>query len=931
MCNFEKTNTPKPMKRTFPLWCCLFIWTTLTAQSAQAPYWTATKQNPKTQLEWASEFPQKLLFILDKNRWNATLAPLFKETSGPTISVVLPTGNSTFATYQIHAVSNFAPGLQKKFPQIQSFEGYNSQDGSQITGSWSPLGLRAMIMTTDKKIICIEPVSTDYTTYTVFSKTDIQRFKDDFVCKIPKNMTGRAPAPAASGNADDGTQRKYRLAVSATGEYTRYFGGTKAQALAAINTTIGNVNFIYNNDFAIKLELIANNDKIIFTSPEGDRYQYPASSAYTNTEVQQTITDSIGEANYDIGHVFMKGPGGGDAGCIGCICVNNQKGSGFTSRVNPTGVGYDIDYVAHELGHQLGANHTFSYAIEGTGVNVEPGSGSTIMGYAGITPKDVQLTTDPYFHYASIKQVMINVKGKACGTTAFTNNNIPFVDAGANYSIPKSTPFVLEGDGHDADNDVVTYTWEQIDDASNTNDPVDTKADGPMFRSYTPTTGMNRYLPKMSSIMAGQTTTQGAELVVEALASVARTYEFALTGRDSKAGGGGNMTSKKTVTVVGAAGPFKVTSQATATTITSDTRQTITWDVAGTTANGINCTNVDIYYTLDGGNSWNTWLTGTPNDGTENLDMPTVAANNGNFRIMVRGAGNIFFAVNSGAITLTPRTKLAAGSCNITVASLSTTLFAITVPGATRYRFNISKANVSWVVEKTNNSFSLMDLPAGDAVNNAIYTVKVAAEVNGIFTHYGDSCTVTTPAPETTNLNSGYCNVTASSKWTSFFCRIVSGATAYRFQLVNGNTTLTYDSATNRFCFNNIAGWALSTTYSVTVAYQKNGSWSSFGSACNLTSPANNNRLVQTGSELTGEIKTVPNPFGADFSLIPELRTTGNARVLVYDLTGKQIESRDVDMSNLQDLSWGSAYSPGVYQIVIETSTDTLILRAVKQ
>ena len=81
-----------------------------------------------------------------------------------------------------------------------------------------------------------------------------------------------------------------------------------------------------------------------------------------NAQLQSTLTSIIGEANYDIGHMFGASGGGGNAGCIGCVCVNGSKGSGITSPADgiPQGDNFDIDYVVHEVGHQLGANHTFS-------------------------------------------------------------------------------------------------------------------------------------------------------------------------------------------------------------------------------------------------------------------------------------------------------------------------------------------------------------------------------------------------------------------------------------------------------------------------------------------------------------------------------------------------------------------------------------------
>ncbi|RZJ24844.1 MAG: secretion protein, partial [Flavobacterium sp.] len=373
--------------------------------------------------------------------------------------------------------------------------------------------------------------------------------------------------------------------------------------------------------------------------------------------LQTTLTNNIGSANYDIGHLFGATGGGGNAGCIGCICTNPTtsvplgKGSGFTSPADgiPSGDNFDIDYVAHEMGHQFGANHTFTHSNEGTGVQMEPGSGSTIMGYAGITSLDVQPHSDAYFHAVSIQQVTNNIKAKTCSVNTATGNAIPTASAGTDYTIPKSTPFMLTGSGTDANGDILTYCWEQFDSQTNATAPNATKTSGVNYRSYNPTTSPVRYFPKMSSVLTGATTTAGSELTVEALSSVARTQNFRLTVRDNRANGSGNNSDDMVVTVNATAGPFTVTSPNTAVSYAGGSSQTVTWAVAGTTANGVNCANVDILISTDNGNSWNTLLAATPNDGTEAVTIPNTPGTQN--RIMVKGTNHIFFDVSNAAFT----------------------------------------------------------------------------------------------------------------------------------------------------------------------------------------------------------------------------------------------------------------------------------------
>jgi hypothetical protein len=291
---------------------------------------------------------------------------------------------------------------------------------------------------------------------------------------------------------------------------------------------------------------------------------------------------------------------------------------------------FDIDYVAHEMGHQYGGNHTFSTNVEGSGVNVEPGSGSTIMGYAGITAQDVQPNSDDYFVYANIKQIQDNMINKTCPTRIALTNITPVVNAGLDYTIPKSTPFILTGVATDGNGDSLTYCWEQNDTATTQTGAASaasaTKTGGPNWRSYSPVATPVRYCPPLTRVVANQSTTQGTEITVEALSSVARTLNFVFTARDNFAGAGQTNSDGMTVTVNGTAGPFLVASPNTAVSWTVGTNQNVTWNVAGTTTNGVNAQYVDIYLSTDGGFTYPILLASkVPNDGSETITVTGAA------------------------------------------------------------------------------------------------------------------------------------------------------------------------------------------------------------------------------------------------------------------------------------------------------------------
>ena len=492
--------------------------------------------------------------------------------------------------------SNMDSALAERFPEIKSYVGQGvDTPTSKIYFSLSPLGLQTMVIKADQSAEFIEPYTTDLSAYAVYRKSDKVASLNRFECRVISNAQLDLSANFARPNADDGLLRTFRLALSVTGEYTVYFGGTKALALAAMNNSMTRVNGVFEMDFGVHMNLIANNDLIIYTSASTDPYSAAASMSSWNAQLQSTLTSVIGEANYDVGHLFGASGGGGNAGCIGCVCVNGSKGSGITSPADgiPSGDNFDIDYVAHELGHQFGANHTITQSNEGTGVQMEPGSGSTIMGYAGITTLDVQPHSDAFFHAVSIQQVTNNIKAKTCSVNIATGNAIPTANAGLDYTVPKSTPFMLTGVATDANGDALTYDWEQMDNQTTSAAPSATKTTGVNFRSYSASTSPIRYFPKMSSVLTGATTTAGTELTVEALPSVARTLNFRVTVRDNHVGGPANNSDDAIVTVNATAGPFTVSSPNTAVSYVGGSTQTITWAVAGTTANGVNCANVE--------------------------------------------------------------------------------------------------------------------------------------------------------------------------------------------------------------------------------------------------------------------------------------------------------------------------------------------------
>ncbi|WP_281227170.1 reprolysin-like metallopeptidase [Flavobacterium aquiphilum] len=602
----------------------------------------------------------QLLFTLNEAEFKQSLAVLHSNVSaGTSITVAVPNSEGKIEQFNVAESSNFAPELQAKYPEIRAYSGTGITDPkASISFSVSPDGVSTMVLRGDSGSEFIEQSDSDKSIYVVSSSKRRDKGTLPLTCKTTDVVLNKdLVKKTAEVKASNSVFMTFRLALSCTGEYAQFFGGTKNAALAAMNTTMTRVNGVFNKDLAVKLIIIANDTDVIYTDGATDPYSDAKAGVdgAWNTELQNTLTTVIGNANYDIGHLFGASGGGGDAGCIGCVCVDpttavpKGKGSAFTSPSNsvPRGDAFDIDFVTHEMGHQLGAVHTFSYDIEGTGFSVEPGSGSTIMGYAGITSYDVQNQSDDYFAYASISQIQSNLRNK-CGVQTTLTNQTPTANAGADYTIPISTAFVLNGTVSDPNGDTMTYCWEQNDSASGTQASgansiaYATKPNGPNFRSFLPVSVTSRYFPARTKVLAGQLVSTW-----EAVPSIARNLSFVFTVRDNAASGLAQTNSDAMVLTVDATkGPFAVTSQNVAdSSWFLGYPQTITWDVNG--ANSlVGATNVNIKLSTDGGLTFPTVLaSNTPNDGSEVITAPTTPAKN--CRILIEPTGNVFYAVNA--------------------------------------------------------------------------------------------------------------------------------------------------------------------------------------------------------------------------------------------------------------------------------------------
>ncbi|MCG7549626.1 reprolysin-like metallopeptidase [Pseudoalteromonas sp. Of7M-16] len=583
-----------------------------------------------------------------------------------TIQIQLPSPSGELLLFNLTPYSVMAKSLAQKYPEIKTYIGVQVNNPAvKGTFDYSPNGFFGVYDLAGQRVF-IEPQMRELTSakalYRVYYKYAIASHSrhSDHRLQAPRkhnksfeHRTHRVDTPSL--NTPITNDLKYRLAIATTGEYAQFHGGTKSSVMAALVTLVNRVNQVYMRDLSTSFELVADNDELIFLDASSDPFANESSDI---DQITTVIDARVGASGYDIGHLV--GTGAGGLAGFGVAC-SEAKAEGITGNPQPINDAFAIDYVAHEIGHQLGADHTFNGQLGACESSnhvadsaFEPGSGSTIMGYTGICEaQNLQANSDPYFHIRSIEQMATYTRqggGSACGVRNAKANQMPTVNAGDNYTIPARTPFKLTGSATDADGDTLTYSWQQYDLGSATNSPQEDATDrgtGPLFRVFNPTESRSRVFPKMSDVLSGSVS------YGEALPTTSRTLNFRLLVRD----GTGNIADDAmTVTVIGNQQGFAVQDPSDSTEWTLGT-QTVRWHTADTQNAPVSCGSVDILLSLDGGETFPTLIADdVTNDGEHDVVLSGLATSSfGKVKIMC--SNNVFFAVNSGNIQIQGSTE----------------------------------------------------------------------------------------------------------------------------------------------------------------------------------------------------------------------------------------------------------------------------------
>jgi hypothetical protein len=289
----------------------------------------------------------------------------------------------------------------------------------------------------------------------------------------------------------------------------------------------------------------------------------------------------------------------------------------------------------------------------------------------------------------------------------------------------------------------------------------------------------------------------------------------------------------------------------------------------------------------------------------------------------------------------TPRpTSTIGAQCGTTLTSMTQFVYATFATSVSGYRFRVTNPATSAVEVFTPlsnvNRFSFSQLPAAFVVSGTTYSVEVAMRnTDGSYLPYGTACNITTPAFPTSEIVLSQCDTVATSNTQTFNAVVVSGATAYRFQLTN--STLGYNFSVDRpignYRLSMFTGLVSGTTYTVRVAVRIGGVWGPLtGKPCNVTTPGiapGGERLVVESNDFAAI--TYPNPFAESFMFDVKTTNESTIQVRVYDMLGRQVENRNIEATEINSIQVGSNYPSGVYNVVVSQGENTQTLRVIKR
>lgn len=807
--------------------------------------------------------------------------------------ITLPNTQGNLEQFEVWEHSNMSPALQEKHPDIRSYVGRSLSDPSAyLRFSVSPQGVSSMVIRSGTSEY-IEPFTADKKTYVVFDSS--QKRKDaseEFIC----NAIGEAEEVTdADINSKAIGSKTFRLALSCTGEYGSWHltqagipssatdEEKKAAILAAFNATLTRLNGVYEKDLAVHYNLIDETESLIFYNAATDPYTSGGPN-YANTGINATLGDDSASL-FDLGHLMDRESANG-AAYLGVVCNPSYKAGGWTAHLVPVGATYDIDYVAHEMGHQMGAGHTYTFYSGQLDQKVEPGSGSTIMAYTGIVGNlDVQYNSHDNYHYSSLAQIKSRMNAVSCGENVPFELPAPTLNAGADYTIPKSTPFKVSATTSDTDTNAYTYSFEQIDQAAtaqigNNSVAYPTKPTGPNFRAFAPTSEPYRYFPEFYKVLTGALSTRW-----ESVSSVGRNLNFGVVLRNNNPTEPNIATDAMKVTVNADAGPFAVTAPTFGEGLVSGENFEVKWDVASTDVAPVNTQNVTIKLSTDGGSTFTTIAENTPNDGSEVVTIPLNSTSENSF-ILIEAVDNIYYAVSPSFV------------------------IDYTVDGETCATYTT-----------TGTAVAINDGLGGSGISSPKVEFPLEIADEGVITKV-------TVHPNITHGNVGQLSFGVESP-------VGTSALLMHHQCSTSGIDATFtDDSTTATCSSPISGERKPfESLSVFKGLNAAGTWKLFASDNNLGVVGTINSWalevctrstetlgVNNANVLSNDIKIYPNPSDGNF-FVKTKELTGKVETSIFDMSGKLVHQSSSTQSGEQTTkSYQLQLPKGVYVVHVKSN-----------
>jgi len=619
--------------------------------------WTSTDQIKRNAINYPSDY-QVVQTDFELLKSYLETAPHEDEIDlrNSTFVLNIPVDGAELA-FKIVKTDVMHPKLAAKFPEIATYIGSEINGEGYARLDYTSKGFHAWIKK-DGETFYIDPTEQgNRDMYFAYNRTAFyQNYSGEgFSCStedIVQSIEPEVKSKTKDLNYSQGGMkasgdelRTYRLALACTGEYANFHGGTVSSVMDEFVVAMNRINGIYETEVSIRMVLVPNNDQLIFLDGSTDPYTNNNGGTMLGENIA-TCNSIIGSANYDVGHVFSTG--GGGVAFLNAPCGGNKAG-GVTGLGSPVNDPFYVDFASHEFGHQFGGRHTQNNSCQrSSSAAYEPGSASTIMGYAGICSPNLQSNSDDHFHVHSYDEIITfsqSGNGNTCATVSATGNSAPTVSVPASgFSIPRGTPFKLEGSAIDPDGDVLMYRWDEHDlgpaTASGDNNLTNPSGNQPVFRSWPATSEPVRYCPQLSDLVNGTAT------IGEHLPDYERELSFRLVALDFLSGGGGVEYGEVTFQMTDNAGPFQVNFPNGGESLSGGNMETVTWDVSNSNLAPVNCAEVDILLSTDGGFTYPfTLSSNTANDGIHMVVLPNIDVTTA--RIMVRASDNIFFDISN--------------------------------------------------------------------------------------------------------------------------------------------------------------------------------------------------------------------------------------------------------------------------------------------